>query len=403
MVAYQQFVELSQSGDSEARGQAAHLAALAYLAHTGPADEQAALYAALISFLDDPSVKVRAALAYGLLHAPGAPRPVLLALLQESAVIARAVVQYSPALIDADLLSVIKTADLGCLLAIASRERLSQRLAEALAACGDRDVVLHLLSRTGVALSATVLFRLAEDLGRGDAVIRGRLLARTDLPAAARLVLVEAVADALRGTRLVKGAVQPRRLDKLLRDATDTALTTIGERSDGAPRADYAAQFVEAERISSRVMLHALIHGHVMMFFADCIAELGELPRDKVFTLLETGSRAALNALLARCGMKEAMRNLVARLVFHARSADLAEDMAARHFVVTVLTEELIIEHAGVIPPELEEAFNYLSGQNVALARNAARGVMSAFAGGTSPHRSMPLVEAEERLALPAA
>jgi uncharacterized protein (DUF2336 family) len=402
MVAYQQFVELSQSGDSEARGQAAHLAALAYLAHTGPADEQAALYAALIGFLDDPSVKVRAALAYGLLHAPGAPRPILLALLQESAVIARAVVQYSPALIDADVLAFLKTADQSGLLAIASRETLSGRLAEALAASGDRDVVLHLLSRTGAPLTPPALLRLAEELGRVDAAIRGRLLARADLPAAARLILVEAVADALRETRLVKGAVQPRRLDKLLRDATDTALTSIGERSHGAPRADYAAKLVEAERISSRVMLHALMHGHVM-FFADCVAELGEVPRDKVFTLLETGSRAALNALLARCGMGEALRNLVARLVFHARTADLAEDMAARHFVVTVLTEELIIEHAGVIPLELEEAFNYLSGQNVALARNAARGVMSAFAGGPEAHRVMPLLESGDRLALPAA
>ena len=60
MVAYQDFVALSQSGDSEERGQAAHLAAQAYLGHTGPADEHAALYAALIGFLDDPSVRVRA-------------------------------------------------------------------------------------------------------------------------------------------------------------------------------------------------------------------------------------------------------------------------------------------------------------------------------------------------------
>ena len=43
MVAYHRFVELSQSADGEERGQAAHLAAQAYLAHTGPADEQAAL------------------------------------------------------------------------------------------------------------------------------------------------------------------------------------------------------------------------------------------------------------------------------------------------------------------------------------------------------------------------
>ena len=96
MVAYQDFVALSQSGDSEERGQAAHLAAQAYLKHTGPADEHAALYAALIGFLDDPSVRVRAALAYGLLHAADAPRPILLALLQDSEVISRAVAQYSP-------------------------------------------------------------------------------------------------------------------------------------------------------------------------------------------------------------------------------------------------------------------------------------------------------------------
>lgn len=76
MVAYQDFVALSQSRDSEERGQAAHLAAMAYLNHYGPADEHAALYAALIGFLDDPSVRVRGALAYGLLHALDAPRPI---------------------------------------------------------------------------------------------------------------------------------------------------------------------------------------------------------------------------------------------------------------------------------------------------------------------------------------
>src|SRR3569833_4618951 len=112
MVAYQDFVALSQSGDSEARGQAAQLAAQAYLQHSGPADEHAALYAALIGFLDDPSVRVRAALAYGLLHTYEAPRPILLALLQDSEVISRAVAQYSPALIDADLFGFFRSVGL---------------------------------------------------------------------------------------------------------------------------------------------------------------------------------------------------------------------------------------------------------------------------------------------------
>jgi hypothetical protein len=94
---------------------------------------------------------------------------------------------------------------------------------------------------------------------------------------------------------------------------------------------------------------------------------------------------------------------MICRLIFHARAADLADDVAARHFVVTALTEELIVEHEGVIPPELEEAFAYLSEQNVALARRAARGVMAAFAGDDNATAPMPVILEEERLALPAA
>ena len=50
MVAYQDIVALCQSHDSEERGQAAHLAAIAYLAHNGPADEHAALMRLLWAF-----------------------------------------------------------------------------------------------------------------------------------------------------------------------------------------------------------------------------------------------------------------------------------------------------------------------------------------------------------------
>lgn len=404
MVAYQDFVALCRSGDSEDRGRAAHLAAMAYLGHTGPADEQAALYAALIGFLDDPSVKVRAALAYGLLHTREAPRPILLALLQDSAIISRAVVQYSPALIDADLIGLVRTADSAMLLAVTMREHISLRLAEALIAREKHLVTLRLLRRPDVPFAPQTLEALAFGVAETDAQIRGAMLKRTDLPPKARLHLVQVVAAALRQTRIVKGAVAPRRLERLLRNTTDTALTAIGEREAAAGgRAPYAAGLVAEARISARIMLHAVVNGHVL-FLAECLATLADSPRDKVFTLLEKGSRPALNALLARCGLAESVRNMVCRLIFHARTADLADDVAARHFVVTALTEELIVEHEGVIPPELEEAFAYLSEQNVTLARRAARGVMSAFAGDVHGAAPMPvLIETEERLALPAA
>ncbi len=402
MVAYQDFVALSRSGDSEERGQAAHLAAQAYLMHSGPADEHAALYAALIGFLDDPSVRVRGALAYGLLHTVEAPRPILLALLQDGEVIARAVAQYSPALIDADLIGLVRKTSITMLHAVALRERISGRVAEALIARGVRSVTVKVVQRPDVPVPQHLLATLAAELGAADAEIRGALLDRDDLPAGARLAMVEAAVASLSVARIVKGAVAPPRLERLLRDSMDTALTAIGEGEAVVGGTPFASELVATERVSARVMLHAVVNGHVM-FFADCLSALANTPREKVFTILETGGRPALNALLSRCGLTPAVSNLIARLIFHARAADLADDITARHFVVTALTEELIVEHDGVIPPDLEDAFAYLSEQNVALARRAARGVMSAFADDTNAARPMPLIDRDERLVLPAA
>ncbi|MEO5806752.1 DUF2336 domain-containing protein [Devosia sp.] len=401
MVAYQQFFDLSQSSDSEERGTAAHLAALAYLNHDGPADEQAALYASLIGFLDDRSVKVRAALAYGLLHATTAPRPIMLALLHDSAIIARAVLQYCPVLIDADMIGLVKSADLSMLLSMTLRTAVSSRLALALLARNERPVTMRLARRADVALGDACLLELAKTCAN-DAELRGALLGRKDLPAEARLLLVHQVTEALAGARIVKGAIAADRLARLLRDSTDTALAVIGEREAGQPGMVYAAALVAADQLSTRVMLHSIVSGHVM-FFADCLSELSESPREKVFTLLENGSRAALNALLVRCGLGEGVRNLLVRLVLHARSADLADDVAARHFVVTALTDELIVEHDGVIPSDLEEAFAYLSEQNIMLARRAARGVMSSFASETTTPMRIPAIGQDNLLALPAA
>ena len=378
MIGYKAFAELSLSSDSDERGHAAHLAALAYLNHKGPAAEHAALYAALVGFLDDSSVKVRAALAYGLLHSPEAPRPVILSLLQDSGVIARAVLQYSPVLVDADLFGIVARADASALLAIAQRSTISPRLAAALIARADPALILRLVRRKDVAIPPAVLESLAAGTAK-DAPMRGALLARPDLPAAARLLLVRQVTESLQTCRLVKGSLTSDRLGKLLRDGADAAVAAIGEAEAGPSREEFVESLVETNQLTTRLLLHSVVTGRVM-FFASCVAGLANTGNSKVFTLLETGSRASLMALFARCGLSTAANGLMVRLVLLARTADLDDDVAARHYVINALTEELITEYGGDIPEELEEVFGYLNEQNIALARKAARGVMAAFA-----------------------
>jgi len=379
MVAYQELAALGRSRDSEARGRAAHLAVTAYLSHQGAAEERAALYAALVGFLDDSSVRVRGALAYGLLHAPDPPRPILLALLRDVPVIARALAQYSPALLDADMLSLVHGADEGMLLALAMRAELSPRLVEALVDAGGRALAVRLLSRSDAPFSAELLMHLAAGETGGDPQLSGALLARSDLPATARLLLVQASATALRSSRLVSGAIAPPRLARMLRTATDEALTSIGDVEAADERSPYPARLIEAGMLSTRVLFHAITHGH-LLFFAACITELADLTRDKVATLLETGSRAAVNALLHRCGFSDAVRSALAALISHARVQDLAGDPAARHLVLTDLLDDLIAEHRGDIPPELDEIFACLSEQDIDLARRAVRNVPIVFA-----------------------
>ncbi len=398
MIGYQAFADLCQSSDCDERGHAAHLAARAYLSHTGPADEHAALYAVLINFLDDSSVKVRAALAYGLLHSEEAPRPIIISLLHDSPIIARAVLQYSPILIDADLAPLAKAGELQTLVAISQRKPLSGRIAGLLIGRDCPDITLSLLQRDDIALAGDVLSTLAMAKG-DDARLRGAMLARRDLPATARLELVRKVSESLRGCRLVKGSIIPSRLDKLLRDGTDKAVSVIGET---VPAEDgFADQLVKAGQINTRLLLHAMVSGHVM-FFSRCIAALADVGQDKVFSLLANGSKASLNALLGRTGLDPAICRLLARIVVLARTTDVSDDLAARHYVVTALTEELVGEYDGLIPDALEEAFAYLSEQNVVLARRAARGVMSAFVQTPSGALPLPGVQ-DDRLALPAA
>jgi uncharacterized protein (DUF2336 family) len=322
-------------------------------------------------------------------------------LLQDSPIISRAILQYSPILIDADLLGCVRKGDPSIWFAIAQRSKLSPRIATELIAREDANITRHVLRRPDVAIDSELLLELARSEGK-DAQMRGALLSRPDLPAPARLILVQRVTEALRELRLVRGALAPDRLVRLLRDGSDTALSSIGENEACRQRQDFVQGLVGSSQLNSRILLHAVVTGHVM-FFASCVAELADVSRDKVFTLLESGSRASLSALFARAGLSVDLGKVLVHLVLYARTADLADDITARHYVVTALTEELISDHDGVIPAALEETFAYLSEQNIALARKAARGVMRAFAETTHLAMALPPAATEQLLELPAA
>ncbi|MEX0860898.1 MAG: DUF2336 domain-containing protein, partial [Cucumibacter sp.] len=349
----------------------------------------------------DPSVRVRAALAYELLHSKDAPRPIMFALAQDAAIIARAVVQYSPVLLEADLLTLVRTAGTELRLTAIDRDNVSEALARALIESADRAIDRAIVLRPDIAVSADDLVTLA-DRWCEDIEMRALLLDRADLPPVARYLLVEKTVAALAQVRIVRGSIESKRLDRLMRDAMDQATTRLAEEELAEGGQQLVEALVDAGRVSTRLVLHSLVTGRVV-FFAATVALLSEMPAGKVLSILGDGRRAALSAVFARCGFAEGLRNVLARLVAEARETDLSEDIAARHAVVAGLIEEMISDHEGDIPAELRGAFAYLNEQNVALARHAARGMMANFIEqAPEGHAMIPVTLRDHAPALPA-
>src|SRR5262245_41927112 len=94
---------------ASAADRAAAITALArdYLYSERPAQERAAVEGALIRALDDASPLVRTALAQALAFSELAPPPVILALAADQAEVSSWVLEYSPLLVDADLVDAV--------------------------------------------------------------------------------------------------------------------------------------------------------------------------------------------------------------------------------------------------------------------------------------------------------
>ncbi len=402
MLGFQEYHDLSQSAHAEERGRAARIAARAFLEHDGPADEQAALYAAVLSFLDDSSVKVRAALAFELLRAENAPRPVMFALAQDEPIIAAAVAQFSPVLLESDLMSIMGAGEQSVIRAIVSRPTLGAVLIKQLIELCNREIDLALICGECHDLDGDSLIVLA-DRWCDDARMRGALLDREDLPVAARFLLVERVADDLSAMRIVKGSIHKKRLNRLMRDSVDKLATGLVSGTPTGEHLDYVEALFASNRLTPRLLIHSLVNGRTL-FFATAISVLTELAVEKTSALLQSGTRRAMHALFVRCGFEQGLSNLMVRLVLAAREHHLEEDVAARHFVVSQMISALIDEFDGQIPEGLETVFAYLNEQNVALAREAARGVMASFVAESDENKMLPDAQLRDsQLALTAA
>lgn len=296
--AFLRWVETAKTGD---RVRAASALGRAYVtAEMNTLDHHAAEMA-MTFLLDDPSPKVRLALAQAVADCGRIPRSIILSLAEDQPETAYAVISRSPVLNDMDLVDLAARGTAETRAVIAARHPLSPPVAAAIAEIGGEEEVLILLENEQARFSCRTLKRLSDRLGHLWS-IRNCLLDREDLPADARHALAEKVGAALSSFGLVQAAIGGRRVERITREACDRAAVDMA----GAAQADQIPALVEHLRASGRLtpafLLHALCSGKID-FFAAAIVNLTGVTDKRVRSILSDGRIHAIRALFESAGL----------------------------------------------------------------------------------------------------
>jgi uncharacterized protein (DUF2336 family) len=295
------FLRWAETAKVAERASAANALGRAFLQSPMASEERRAAHVAMTYMLDDPSPRVRLALAEAIAGSLDAPRAIMMSLAEDQPEIACTVIALSPVLTDADLVDLAGRGNDITRLLIAARPGLSRIVAAALAEIGDMFELVELLENRDAAISRVSLTRIAERQGH-HAEIRGLLLDRCDLPSDARHLLVQHVSEALSDSYLVRMCLSAGRIDYVAREASEVATVVIA----GAVPFEEVPALVEHLRTSGRLtpafLMHALCSGKID-FFAAAIVNLSGLDERRVRAMLATGRMHAVRALFESAGL----------------------------------------------------------------------------------------------------
>ena len=266
-----------------------------------PPDDRCAAEAALTLVLDDPSAKVRQAMAEVLSISRRAPVQVIAALAADQAEVAAYVLARSPLLCDNDLIERIAVGTVACQVTIAGRGSLSMGVSAAIAELGDEQACAALLANAGAAIAGISFRRMAERFGH-VARIRESMVADARLPSDCRHMLLVKLGETLARSPLVTRLIGTERADRLTRDACVQACITV---IDGT-RAEEHPALVEHLRLrgdlSASFLIRALVHGK-LEFFSSVLSALSGQSLERVRGLVARGRDVAVAALLNSSGI----------------------------------------------------------------------------------------------------
>ncbi|MCP9629569.1 DUF2336 domain-containing protein [Rhodopseudomonas palustris] len=297
-----QFISWIRHAPAGERAEATRALARAWLISDLTPDDRAAAEGALLMMLDDVSPLVRQAMAQVFSRSVRAPAAIVRALAADQPSVALPVLEFSPLLLDADLVDLVATGDDAVQCAVARRVRLPAAVCAAIAEVGSAAAALELIENPHAELAPFSWDRIVERHGH-LAAIRESMLVLEDLPAATRLALVAKLSDTLQQFVVARGWLSADRAARATAEALDRSTVTVAARSRGDDMRALMRHLRVTGQLTAGLILRALLSGNLELF-EHALAELSDLPQARVGALLHARG-ASLNALLSRAGLPQ--------------------------------------------------------------------------------------------------
>jgi uncharacterized protein (DUF2336 family) len=289
------FLDWVRTAPAGKRAEATAALARAYLYSDLSPDDAAAAEGAMLMLLDDASPLVRRSLADALAASPSAPPAVVLALAADQPQIAAPVLALSPLLVDADLVDAVATGDGDVQVAIASRAGLPSPVAAAIAEVGTAESCLVLAENAEAEIAAFSVDRMVERFGH-LAAIREALLAREDIVPATRLTLVAKVSETLADFVAGRQWLDVDHAQRIVREACEKATVTLAAETPSTQLRPLIHHLRMGGQLTAGLILRALLSGNVVLF-EEALAELTDMPVERVSNLVHVSGNAGLRAL----------------------------------------------------------------------------------------------------------
>ncbi|MBN66629.1 MAG: hypothetical protein CMM94_03560 [Rickettsiales bacterium] len=268
------------------------------------------------TLMKDTELRVRETLSARLKDNPNIPRDVILHMANDVEQVAVPVLESSQVLSDADLITIIETSrDIGKLQAVTQRDRVSERVSDALVDTNYPQVVRSLLLNEFAKVSRQGYDKILKEFS-SDTAIKEAVAERPSLPPALAEKLVSMVSDSLSKKLQEKYNLSAETLAEEAQSSREENVLAIAQNTkDPAELASMIEQMVAANRLSPSIIMTSLCRGN-LAFFETSLAKMAHIPVENAKRLLADKGELGYQGLYSKTGLPGSMYEAI-KIVLH--------------------------------------------------------------------------------------